>query len=132
MNFVDRYISLRNLNHNSMMLSTALYLNRKFAMNLGFEAVDQDKLNVPLAFLFKQNFGQAYIGTDNLIAFLSPYSARYSGITFGVCFYVFRKRDLYRDPDEPYPFFRPKKVRKVINNGRIQKESTDFGFPEMY
>jgi len=132
LNFVDRYISLRNMNHNSMMLSTALNMNRKFAMNVGFEVIDQDKFNVPLAFLFKRNFGQAYIGTDNLIAFLSPYSARYSGITFGLCFYVFRKRDLYNDPDEAYPFFRPKKVKKVINNGRIQKESTEFGFPEMY
>lgn len=132
LNFVDRYIKLKRLNHNTMMFSTGLNLTDKFEMSAGFSVIDQAVLNMPVALLFKRYFGQAYIGTDNLFSFLAPNSAEFSGLTFGVCFYVFRKRDLYGNPDETYPFYRPKKVKKVMNNGRIQKETTDFGFPEMY
>jgi len=131
-NFVDRFTKLKSMNHNSMMFSTGLNLSSKFAMNAGFEVIDEARFNIPVALLFRREFGQAYIGTDNLIGFLNPSSADFSGLTFGLSFYLFRKRNLYSDPNENYPFHKPKKVRKVMNSGRIQKEYTDFGFPEQY
>jgi len=64
------------------------------------------------------------------LAFVIPSISEFSGLTFGTCFYLFRKRNLYDVPTEIAPFHKPKKVRKVRNSGRIMKEYTDFGYPE--
>jgi len=42
---------------------------------------------------------------------------------------LFRKRSLYGSPTETFPFYKPKKVKRVPNSGRIMKEYTDFGYP---
>lgn len=128
----DRFIKVKNLNHNTISASASIDLNDKLTINTGYSIIGNAYFNLPLAILYKADFGQIYLGTDNLPSFVVPSLSEFSGITFGTCFYLFRKRNLYDEPNDSYPFHRPKKIRKVINNGRIQKEFTEFGFPEQY
>lgn len=128
----DRFIKVKNLNHNTILASAKFDLNDRLTVSTGYSIIGNAYFNLPFALLYKGNFGQFYIGSDNFLSYLMPSVSEFSGVTFGTCFYLFRKRKLYGEPDNPYPFHRPKKVRKVINNGRIQKEYTDFGFPDQY
>ncbi len=130
LNLVDRFIRLKNFNHNSILASANFNLNNGITLSTGYSILGNSYLNIPLAILFKRNFGQIYIGTDNLFALAFPSGSEFSGITFGSCFYLFQKRNLYGAPNEYEPFHRPKKVKKVRNTGRILKEYPEFGFPE--
>lgn len=131
-NLVDRFVKQEDMNQNTIMVSADFDLNRKLFVTGGFQLGDMSYLNMPVGLLLKEEFGQAYIGTDNLLTFLNPEKTEFSGLTFGVSFHIFRNRKLWGNPEQPYPFFRPKKVKKVMNNGRIQKEKTELGFPEFY
>jgi hypothetical protein len=128
----DRFIKVKNLNHNTILASANFDLNDRLTVSTGYSIIGEAYFNLPVAILYKGDFGQFYIGSDNFLSYLEPSISEFSGITFGTCFYLFRKRKLYEEPNDSYPFHRPKKVKKVINNGRIQKETTDFGFPEQY
>jgi hypothetical protein len=99
-------------------------------VNTGYSIIGNAYSNIPLAVQFNRDFGQIYVGTDNLLAFVIPSISEFSGLTFGTCFYLFRKRDLYDLPTEIAPFHKPKKVKKVRRSGRIMKEYTEFGYPE--
>jgi hypothetical protein len=132
LSLADRFIKVKNLNHNTVLASANFDLNNRLTVSTGYSIIGSSYFNLPLAVLYKGDFGQFYIGSDNFFSFLAPSISEFSGITFGTCFYLFRKRDLYGEPDDHSPFHRPKKIKKVMNNGRIQKESTDFGFPEQY
>ena len=130
---VDRYIRLKNMNHNSFSVSANFDITPQLTVNTGYSIIGDAYNNVPLAILLNRNFGQIYVGTDNVLAFLSLLTfLEFSGITFGACFYLFRKRKLYDQPTETFPFFKSKKVKKIPNNGRILKETTEFGFPEQH
>jgi hypothetical protein len=118
------------MNYNSLMVSASFSLSKKFTVNTGYSIIGNDYNNLPIALLFNRDFGQIYVGTDNLLAFVVPSVSEFSGLTFGTCFYLFRKRKLYYEPQKPFPYFRPKKVKRVPLNGRILKERTDFEFPE--
>jgi hypothetical protein len=128
-NLIDRYISLKNFNHNSLLLSANFDVSKKFTVNTGYSIIGNAYTNIPLAIQFNRDFGQVYVGTDNLLAFLVPSISDFSGITAGTCFYLFRKRKLYGSPTKTLPFHKPKKVKRVHNSGRIMKETTEFGYP---
>ena len=128
----DRFIKIKNLNHNTLLAAATFDLSDRLTVSTGYSMVGNAYFNWPVAILYKGDFGQFYIGSDNFFSYLGPSISEFSGITFGTCFYLFRKRKLYDEPNNIYPFHRPKKVKKVINNGRIQKEFTDFGFPDQY
>lgn len=127
---VDRFIRLKDMNHNSFSVYAKFDISKKLTINTGYSIIGNAYNNIPLAVQFNRDFGQIYIGTDNLLAFVIPSISEFSGLTFGTCFYLFRKRDLYDLPTEIAPFHKPKKVRKVRNSGRIMKEYTEFGYPE--
>jgi hypothetical protein len=129
---VDRYISLKNMNHNSFFASATFDITKKLTVNTGYSIIGNAYNNIPLAVLFNPDFGQVFVGTDNILAFLAPSISEFSGITFGTSFYLFRKRKLYDPPTETFPFYRSKKVKKIPINGRILKETTEFGFPEQH
>jgi hypothetical protein len=126
---VDRFIRLKDMNHNSFSFFAKFDISKKLTVNTGYSIIGNAYSNIPLAVQFNRDFGQIYVGTDNLLAFVMPSISEFSGLTFGTCFYLFRKRDLYDLPTEKAPFHRPKKVKKVRNSGRIMKEYTDFGYP---
>jgi len=128
-NLIDRYISLKNFNHNSLLLSANFDVSKKFTVNTGYSIIGNTYTNIPLAIQFNRDFGQIYVGTDNLLAFIVPSISEFSGITAGTCFYLFRKRNLYGSPTKILPFHKPKKVKRVRNSGRIMKETTEFGYP---
>jgi opacity protein-like surface antigen len=129
-NLVDRYIRHKDMNHNSFSATANFGLTKTLTVNAGYAIIGNAFSNFPFALLLDRDFGQVYIGTDNVLAFLAPSISEFSGLTFGACFYLFRKRKLYSLPTETSPFFRKKSVKKVPINGRILKETTDFEFPE--
>jgi hypothetical protein len=132
LSLVDRFIRISKMNSNSIAASVNYDVNKKITISSGYSIIGDTYVNFPLAFLYRGDFGQFYMGTDNFLSFLVPSLTNFSGITFGTCFYVFRKRNLYGNPDERTPFHKPKKVRKVFNNGRILNKKSEFGFPEQY
>ena len=128
---IDRYIKLKDMNHNSLFISANFNVSKKLTVNTGYSIIGNTYNNIPLAFQFNRDFGQIYIGTDNILAYVVPSITGFSGITFGTCFYLFRKRKLYDSPTEAFPFYKSKKVKKVPLNGRILKEYTEFGYPDL-
>lgn len=129
---VDRFVKLKDMNYNSFSISANFDVTKKLTVNTGYSIIGNAYNNIPLAILLNRDFGQVYVGTDNLLAFIVPSISEFSGITFGTCFYLFRKRNLYYSPTKNFPFHQPKKVKRVQNNGRILKETTEFGFPEQH
>ena len=126
---VDRFIRLKDMNHNSFSIFAKFDVSKELTVNTGYSIIGSAYNNIPLAVQLNRDFGQIYVGTDNLLAFVVPSISEFSGITFGTSFYLFRKRSLYGSPTETFPFYKPKKVKRVPNSGRIMKEYTDFGYP---
>jgi len=128
-NLVDRFIRLKDMNHNSFSIFAKFDVSKELTVNTGYSIIGSAYNNIPLAVQLNRDFGQIYVGTDNLLAFVVPSISEFSGITIGTSFYLFRKRSLYGSPTETFPFYKPKKVKRVPNSGRIMKEYTDFGYP---
>lgn len=126
LNLVDRYMMIKGMNHHSFSVTANFELNRKLTVNTGYSIIGNTYGNIPLAVFFDRDFGQVYMGTDNVLSLLLSSGSEFSGITFGTCFYLFRKRDLYGPPTERFPFHKPKKVKKVGNSGRILKAYPEF------
>ena len=128
-NLIERFIRLKTMNHNSFSVSANFELNKKLTVNTGYSVIGNEYNNIPLALLYNLDFGQMYLGTDNLLTYILPSFSEYSGLSFGMCFYLFRKRNLYDDPTDAYPYHKPKKVKKVKNTGRILQEYPEFYYP---
>ncbi len=124
-NLTERFINLKSMNHNSFSLTANFELTKQLTVNTGYAAIGSSYNNIPLAVLFNLDFGQLYLGTDNLLSVITPESSEFTGFSFGMCFYLFRKRDLYGTPTEDFPYHRPKKVKKVQDSGRIMQEYSD-------
>lgn len=129
LNLTERFVRIKSMNHNSFSLTANIELDKRFLINTGFAAIGDTYNNIPLALLFKPDFGQVYLGTDNLLSVLAPNSSEFVGLSFGACIYLFRKRDLYKSPTDDFPYHRPKKVKKVQNSGRIQQEYDEYYKP---
>jgi hypothetical protein len=125
LNLTERFIRIKNLNHNSFSLTANFELSKRVTLNTGFAAIGNAYNNIPVALLFNPDFGQIYLGTDNLLSVLTPESSDFTGFSFGMCFYLFRKRDLFSSPTDDFPYHRPKKVKKVWNSGRIMREFSE-------
>jgi hypothetical protein len=125
-NLIDRFIQLKKMNHNSFSLTANIKLSDRFNLNSGFATIGNAYDNIPLALLYNTDFGQIYFGTDNLLSVIAPEFSEYTGFSFGMCFYILRKRNLYNQPTEKFPYHRPKKVKKVQNTGRIKQEYDQF------
>ena len=122
LSLVNRYIVLKNMNHFSMMMTASFELNKKLTLTTGLAKIGNSYTNVQAALFLNRDFGQIYLGTDNLMAFLVPSVSEFSGLTFGTCFYLFRKRNIYGTPLEEIPFHKPKKIKKSKTNGMIINE----------
>jgi hypothetical protein len=125
-NLTERFIRIKDMNHNSFSFTANIELNNRITLNTGLAAIGNSYDNIPIAFLFNPDFGQVYLATDNILSLITPETSEYTGFSVGACFYLFRKRDLYSDPTKQAPYHRPKKVKKSENTGRIKKEYDEF------
>ena len=116
---VERYIHVKGLSHNSILLTANYQANKKLTIITGYSIIGNSYSNIPLALLYKWNGGQTFFGTDNLLSFIFPTSSEFSGITFGTCFYLFRGKVKYEEPIDYRPFFKPKKVKSRTRKGLI-------------
>lgn len=106
---VDRFIQTKGLNHNSISLTSKIDLKKKLTITTGYSIIGKSYFNIPFGILYKWNAGQSFIGSDNIFSFLLPSFSDVSGITFGTCFYLFRKKEKYREQQEYLPFYKEKK-----------------------
>jgi len=106
---VDRYISTKFMSFNSLSLTGIYDVKRNLAISTGYSILGKSYNNIPFAILLTGNAGQYYIGTDNLLSLVVPSSAEFSGITFGMCFFLFKKKTRYKEQLEYLPFYKEKK-----------------------
>ena len=123
---IDRFVYLKNLNYNSLSLMFDFNLNEELSISTGYSVISESYANLPVAFLYKKDFGQIYVGTDNLLSFIIPSISDFAGITFGTCFYLFKNSSSSKSISDDYPFYQPKKPRRNQKTGRIWNESADF------
>lgn len=123
---IDRYVYLKNMNYNSLSLMVGFDLNKKLSISTGYCMISNSYTNLPLAFLYKTDFGQMYIGTDNLLSFIMPSVSDFAGFSFGTCFYLFRNSSLSKSISDDYPFYKPKNPRRNPKTGLIWKEYTNL------
>jgi hypothetical protein len=126
LNLLHRSVIIKDLNYQTYSLIGNFELNKKFSLTTGYSIIGDSYTNIPLTILFHNDWGQIYLGSDNFFAFLAPSISAYSGLSFGTCFYLFRKRDLYDDPTKEFPYHKYKKLRKVKDDGLILKEYPEF------
>lgn len=120
----DRYVKVKDMDFNSFSVTANYNVNKELSVSTGYSAIGDSYINLPLAFLLKKKYGQIYIGTDNLVSILVPSFTNYAGLSFGACFYLFTKRDLYWKPSDELPFYKPRKIKKNKKNGQILKAFT--------
>lgn len=111
-NLLNKYVVIKDMNYNSSSITANFKVNKNLSVNTGYAIIGSAYKNFPLAMLFKKDFGQIYIGTDNLAAFLIPNLSDFAGFSFGTCFYLFKKRDVYKPIVETFPFFKPRKIHR--------------------
>ena len=113
MGIADRLVVVKDLSYNSVSLTGKLNVNKTLSISSGYSIIGDSYLNIPLAFLFQEKFGQFFIGTDNLTTILLPNYSQFAGISFGACFYLFTQRNKYLKPSNLTLFY---KLRKIIKN----------------
>jgi hypothetical protein len=107
------------MGYNSFSTLTNFNVNKNLSISTGYSVIGNSYINLPLVFLFKRDFGQIYIGTDNLTSILLPSLDGYAEISFGACFYLWRNKDLSDKASDENPFFRPRKIKKDKESGLI-------------
>ena len=115
---VNRFISSKKLNQNSFSLTASYKVNKKLVINSGYSIIGNSYTNMPFALLFNRESSQSFIGTDNLLSFVSP-SSDFSGITFGTCFFLFKHSSKYKPQLDYLPYFKEKKPKSKSNKGLI-------------
>lgn len=125
LSLTNRFISSEGLRYNSIMAAANFDITKKIALSTGYSIIGNSYFNIPAAILYKGDFGQIYFGSDNLASILLPSISEYAGISFGTCFYLFRKRNLYKKAPDYLPFHKPKKRANRQKDGLILK-----AFPE--
>lgn len=122
---MNRYVVRKDLNYNSSSVTANFKLHKNLTVNTGYAIIGDSFNNIPLAILFQGDFGQIYMGTDNLAAFLIPDLSDFAGFSFGTCFYLFKNRTIYKSASEHFPFYKVRKSSKGAN-GRILDENWDI------
>jgi len=126
LNITDRLIVVKDLSYNSLSVTGKVDVNKILSFSSGYSIIGDSYLNIPLAFMFQGNFGQFFIGTDNLTSILLPNYGQFAGISFGACFYLFTKRNLNMKPSDLNPFYRPRKIIKNPRTGLTNDADEDF------
>jgi hypothetical protein len=121
----DRLILLKDLNYNSFSVAATLKVNEKLSISSGYSAIGGSYLNFPLAFLYQGDFGQIYLGTDNLASVVPLSEDDFAGISFGACFYLFAKRNLDLKGSDLLPFYKPRKVIRNRKSGILMKANSE-------
>jgi len=123
--FVNRLVDYKGLRHNSLSLTSGFDINKKLNISLGYSIIGDSYFNLPLGFFYNWSYGQTYIGTDNLMSFLIPDMAGFSGVSFGTSFYLFKDKVKYEEI-KYQPFFRKKKHKPVNKKGLIFKTDPEL------
>jgi hypothetical protein len=126
LNLVHRSVIIKDLNYQTYSLIGNFELNKKLTLTTGYSIISDNYNNIPLTILLHNDLRQIYLGTDNLLSFLAPSASKFSGLSFGTCIYLFRKRNLYDPPTKEFPYRKVKKVKKVKKTGRILNIFPDF------
>ena len=113
---VDRFSKTKGLNYNSFSLTAHYTANKKLSIITGYSIIGNSFANIPIAILYKRDGGQTYLGTDNVLSFLSK-SSDFSAISFGTCFYLFTGKVKYKDPIEYLPFYKERKPKLFSKKG---------------
>jgi len=121
---VNRFISTRSMSFNSLSVTGIYDVKKNLSISSGYSIIGNSYSNIPFAILYTGEAGQYYIGTDNLLSMIVPSTSDFSGITFGMCFFLFRNKSLYKE-HEYLPFYKEKKVRQVNKNGLIKRNSSE-------
>jgi len=123
---VDRYVILKNMNYNSISMIANMVINTDLSVSSGYSIIGNSYKNIPFAVLLKRDFGQVYIGTDNLVAFILPSVSDFAGFSFGTCFYLFKNRNLSRNVSGNYPFYNSRKIKKSKKKGLVKNNYPEF------
>lgn len=106
---VDRLISNKSMSLNSISATGIYDIKKNLSLSTGFAILGNSYLNMPFALLYNGKASQYYIGMDNLLSMIVPSSAEFSGMTFGMCFFLFRSKTKYKEQLEYLPFYQEKK-----------------------
>jgi hypothetical protein len=119
LSITDRYRVIKTLSYNHLSLTANFNVTEKLSISTGYAAMSDAYLNIPLALLYQGDFGQMFLGTDNMTSIFFPSVAQFSGISFGACFFLFKERKLHGNPSDQTPFYRPRKIIKNPKSGLI-------------
>ncbi len=112
---VNRFISYKSMSLNSVSVTGIYDIKKNISVSTGFAVLGKSYFNMPFALLYNGESGQYYIGMDNLLSMIAPKTSDFSGITFGMCFFLFRNRNIYQD-HEYLPFYKEKKSNSSSAN----------------
>ncbi|MFA5330458.1 MAG: DUF5723 family protein [Prolixibacteraceae bacterium] len=116
---VDRYIRFKGMSFNSISVTGTFNWGKNITVNTGYSIIGNSYFNFPFGIVRNSEKGQFYIGTDNLLSFVLPGIHEFSGITFGTCFYLFRKNEKYLKRLEYLPFYERKKAKPNKSRGLV-------------
>lgn len=116
---VDRFIQKKDMSYNSLSLTGVFDVKKNIKVTTGYAILGNSYTNVPLAITYTWDAGQYFVGTDNFLSFLFPSVSDFSGVTFGMSFFLFRNRNIYKE-HEYLPFYKEKKMYSVNRNGMIK------------
>jgi hypothetical protein len=114
LSLVDRFVSTRSMSFNSLSVTGIYDVKKNLSISSGYSIIGNSFSNFPFAVLYTGETGQYYIGTDNLLSMVVPSASDFSGITFGMCFFLFRGKVKYKQQPEYLPFYKEKK-RNLVN-----------------
>jgi len=121
---VDRFIQKKYLSYNSLTLTGVFEIKKNIKITTGYAILGNSYTNIPLALTYQWKTGQYFVGTDNFLSFLLPSVSDFSGITFGMCFFIFRNKIKYKE-HEYLPFYNERKIISVNRTGLIKKNTSD-------
>ena len=122
MDITEKYVAIKNLGYNSFSVTASFDVNKKLTISTGYSMIANSYFNIPLALLYQGDFGQLFLGTDNLVSIVYPRYGEFAGISFGACFYLFAHRNLSLDASDYTPFYKPRKIIKNHRTGIIMKD----------
>ena len=121
---VNRFISTRSMSFNSLSVTGIYDVKKNLSISSGYSIIGNSYSNIPFAILYTGEAGQYYIGTDNLLSMIAPSTSDFSGITFGMCFFLFRNKIKYEE-HEYLPFYKRRKIISVNRTGLIKRNSSE-------
>ena len=106
---VDRFVSSQSMSFNSLSMTGIYDITKSLSISSGYAILGKSYNIIPFSILYTGEVAQYYFGSDNLLSLIVPSTAEFSGITFGMCFFLFRNKDEYKESQEYLPFYKEKK-----------------------